>query len=226
VREDKRFQIVTRKHEIDLKREKNEEAQKVKFLRAVGNKVIEKSMYIYPDGFILLSMQKEDGTVEKSGVWLEIDRNTNMDGAEFKDRIRGIVEYYYTTHEVLDENGKVKVGDDGKPKMKVKISDEYIKKYGTTKLTVAYLITQGGQQRMKNLRELAQLELAHDKEKVARLFRFAVVPESWDYVDPEQKTGKPIDVVRNLLFAPVWEVPHHGHEKMSLINSPDGDVVI
>src|SRR6266487_2956046 len=206
-REDTRFQIVTRRHELDLKREKREEAHKVRILRTIGDKVVERNIYIYPDGFILLSMLGDDGKLRKFGVWLEIDRGTEMDNAKFKDRVRGIYAYYFTKS----------VNEDGKKS--IKVSDAYIQKYGTSNLLVAYLVTQGGKQRMNHLCDLAQQELAstNEKAKIARIFRFAVAPQSWDFVEPETKTGKPIDVIRTLLFTPVWRVPFEGHELVPLV---------
>ncbi len=193
VRNDPRFQIITRKHDLDLRREKRAEAQKTKIIKAVEDKVVEKKMYVYPDGFVLLSMSQGQDAPRKFGIWLEVDRNTKMDNTEFKDRIRGIYTYY--------------------------ASGEYEKKYGTKSLRVAYIITEGGHHRMRNLCELAQKELAstNEKAKVARIFRFAVAPPSWDYLDAEKRTGKPLDVVRNLFFNPVWHVPFEGHEQMPLL---------
>jgi hypothetical protein len=155
----------------------------------------------------LLSIRDDDGRVHKSGIWLEIDRNTSKDNAEFKDKIRGICEYFFTR--TTNEHGH-KI---------LKPSEAYIQKYGTKSLTVAYLITEGGEQRMQHLCDLAKKELASTNERamVARIFRFAMAPPSWDYLDPATKTGKPIDVVNQLLFSPVWQVPFEGHELLPLI---------
>ena len=70
---------------------------------------------------------------------------------------------------------------------------------------------------MQNLHELARQELAEEKAAVSRLFRFAVVPSSWDYVNPEKKEGRPLDVVRDLFFSPVWKVPFVDHADLPLL---------
>jgi len=199
-KQDRRFQMISRMHDIDLKREKRLEKDRVVFTKLVGDAVVEKKMYLYPDAFLLLSMERE-GTGEsgqplkprKFGLWLEIDRNSETDARKFKDRVRGIVSYHS--------------------------SGKYEEKYGTKSLVVAYLITQGGHHRMEVLRDLARLELASTNEKAhtSRMFRFIVVPSSWDYLDLEKKTGSPFAVAKALLLESGWAVPFVDHDLMPLL---------
>jgi len=94
VKNDEHFQILERKHEIDIKREQKKNTVKVKFPWVVNGEEVQEEMFLYPDGFMALSYQSPDmNTPRRFPLWLEIDRDTEKRAADFRKRVRAIVEY-------------------------------------------------------------------------------------------------------------------------------------